>query len=375
MPPVERGTRAKPYAKAGRKASTATPSPASLRSAPSPAMRERGYNASHLKPLSRTAGEGGPSAQRLVGEGPQGSRRRRQREDMRRVGNVLQPLLAEIDKLGGDRAAHLPPRIGGDADAAGRGETLEARREIDAVAVNVVRRHDHVAEIDPDAELDAAVHRQPGVPRANAPLHIQSAAHRVDHTAELDESPVTGMFDDAAAVLADLRCDNLATIGQQADMGALLIGVHQAGIADDIGSQDRRQPAFEPQMIGPQALEQAGSLGHQPLHEDGPTSGHNSGDAGVAYLRPNFLQHDHTSLIAGPRRAQSGRKEKGPVRVRRGPGNRLSAQISSAQKRSFRPRTVSATSIREASFRHQNLRHSVHGRPSTRGWAFRQAEI
>jgi hypothetical protein len=43
-------------------------SPASLRSPPSPAVRERGYDAlSQL--LSRTAGEGGPSPKGLVGEG------------------------------------------------------------------------------------------------------------------------------------------------------------------------------------------------------------------------------------------------------------------------------------------------------------------
>ena len=50
------------------------PSPASPRlrsggSAPSPAMRERGDKAHISKPLSRTAGEGGPSPQGWVGEG------------------------------------------------------------------------------------------------------------------------------------------------------------------------------------------------------------------------------------------------------------------------------------------------------------------
>ncbi len=49
--------------------SVAAPSPASLRSAPSPALRERGYDAFRSKLLSRTAGEGGPSLKGLVGEG------------------------------------------------------------------------------------------------------------------------------------------------------------------------------------------------------------------------------------------------------------------------------------------------------------------
>src|ERR1700731_4421302 len=45
----------------------AKPSPVSLRSPPSPAVRERGHDAFSTKLLSRTAGEGGP--------GPHGSAR------------------------------------------------------------------------------------------------------------------------------------------------------------------------------------------------------------------------------------------------------------------------------------------------------------
>jgi hypothetical protein len=32
-------------------------------------------------------------------------------------------------------------------------------------------------------------------------------------------------------------------------MGALLVGAHQARITHDVGSQDRREPAFQPQFI------------------------------------------------------------------------------------------------------------------------------
>ena len=121
----------------------------------------------------------GLSASQLVGEG---LALRRQGKDMRRIGDVLQPLLAEIDELGGDRAPHMAPGVSRDADAAGRREPFEARDDIDAVAVDVVRRDNDVAEIDTDAELDAAVLRQQGVASANDPLHIQRAAYRIDHT-------------------------------------------------------------------------------------------------------------------------------------------------------------------------------------------------
>src|SRR5215831_2041218 len=74
-------------------------------------------------------------------------------EHMRGIWDVLQPLLSKVDELGGNHSAHMPPRIGGDADSAGWGEALEAGRDIDAVAINVVRRHDDVAEIYADAKL------------------------------------------------------------------------------------------------------------------------------------------------------------------------------------------------------------------------------
>src|SRR5690242_9830403 len=119
---------------------------------------------------------------------------------MRRIGDVLEPLLAEIDEFGRNRAAHMAPRIGGDANPAGRGEAFEARGDIDTVAVDVVRRYDDISEIDADAELDAAVVRQPGIAVPDQPLHVQRTAHCIDGAGELGEDPVPGVFDDAATV-------------------------------------------------------------------------------------------------------------------------------------------------------------------------------
>src|SRR6516225_6081014 len=75
-------------------------------------------------------------------------------EHMHRVGDVLQPLFSEIDELGSDHSANMAPGVGGDADAAGCGEALETRGEVDVMPVDIVRRDDHIAEIDTHAELD-----------------------------------------------------------------------------------------------------------------------------------------------------------------------------------------------------------------------------
>jgi len=54
--------------------------------------------------------------------------------------------------------------------------------------------------MDADAELDAALGRQPGVALNHAVLHLDCAAHGVDHAAELDEDAVAGTFDHAAVM-------------------------------------------------------------------------------------------------------------------------------------------------------------------------------
>ena len=46
--------------------------------------------------------------------------------------------------------------------------------------------------MDADAELDAALGRQAGVALDHAVLHLDGAAHGVDHAAELDEDAVAG---------------------------------------------------------------------------------------------------------------------------------------------------------------------------------------
>ena len=81
-----------------------------------------------------------------------------------------------------------------------------------------------------------------GVALGHFALHLDRAAHRVDDAGELDEQPVAGGLDDAAAVLVDLGVDQLAPNRLQRRERAFLVRAHQPRIAGDIGRQDRRQP-------------------------------------------------------------------------------------------------------------------------------------
>jgi len=63
---------------------------------------------------------------------------------------------------------------------------------------------------DADPEFDAAFRRHASVALDEAVLHLDSAAHVVDHAAELDEAAVAGALDDAPVVGVDGGIDQIA---------------------------------------------------------------------------------------------------------------------------------------------------------------------
>src|SRR5271165_5229857 len=120
-----------------------------------------------------------------------------ERKDPDRLGNVLELFRAEIGDCEVKPPLDLPIGVLGEADRARLGDPLEPRGDIDAVAHQIaVRLFDHVAEMDADAEFDAAIVRHARVAFGHAVLYFDRAAHRVDHAAELDQRPVAGALDD-----------------------------------------------------------------------------------------------------------------------------------------------------------------------------------
>ena len=88
-------------------------------------------------------------------------------KDADRPADVLDALLAEILEVDVEPVADLIAHRRGDADAARLGQRLEPRRDVHAVAEDVVVLDDDVAEIDADAELDGCA--PPGHRRCGAP--------------------------------------------------------------------------------------------------------------------------------------------------------------------------------------------------------------
>ena len=126
----------------------------------------------------------------------------------------------------------------GEADRAGWGDAFQPRRDIHAIAHQVaVLFLDHIAEVDADTEFDAALRRQPSVALDHAILDFNRAAHGVDHRAKLDNCPIAGALDDAAAMHGNDWVDEIAAQRPKPRKQAILVSSGKPAETDDVGDQ------------------------------------------------------------------------------------------------------------------------------------------
>ena len=92
-----------------------------------------------------------------------------------------------------------------------------------------------------DAKLDATFGRQAGVALDHAGLHLDGAAHGVDHAAELDDRAVAGALDDAPVMDRDRRVDEIAAQRPQPRQRPILVRSREPAIPDDVRDQNRRE--------------------------------------------------------------------------------------------------------------------------------------
>src|SRR6185437_13892558 len=134
-------------------------------------------------------------------------------EDLDGIGDVFGPPRAARLDADRDLAANLIGDRARDVDRTGLGQSLDPRRDIDAVAVNVVALDDDVADIDADAERDAVALGDVRVALGDALLHFDRACDRVHRAGEFDQCAVADELDGAAGVGGNGRIDDLAPQG------------------------------------------------------------------------------------------------------------------------------------------------------------------
>jgi hypothetical protein len=123
--------------------------------------------------------------------------------DPHRPCDVLDLLLAPILEDKGQPVANVVMNRIGDEHPAGIGQSFDLGGDVDAVDIEIAAFDDDIAEIDADAQFDAALRHNAGVPSGHRLLHRDRAAHRIDDASELHQQAIARGLDDAAVVLGD----------------------------------------------------------------------------------------------------------------------------------------------------------------------------
>src|SRR5262249_9421786 len=143
----------------------------------------------------------------------------------------------------GELGLHLIIDRPRDAEAAGLGQALQPRRNIDSIAVDALALDDDISQVDADTKLHTALHGQRGVPGFELVLDGDGALYRFDHAGKLRQQVVPWGVHDAPPVLLDESGHHLA-IRRYSTHGCRLILAHEAAIPLDICAEDRRKLAF-----------------------------------------------------------------------------------------------------------------------------------
>src|SRR5262249_52785916 len=123
--------------------------------------------------------------------------------------NILEALLAQIDKFDRDFADNLFVSRRRNADAPRFSYPLEAGCDVDTVPKNIMRLNNNVADIDADAKSNAPVFHPGDCKFLDARLELHSGPNRFDRARKFRQESVAGVLHDATAVLRDRGLDSV----------------------------------------------------------------------------------------------------------------------------------------------------------------------
>src|SRR6267142_4032552 len=163
--------------------------------------------------------------------------------DPDRIGDVLDFAISE--QLISTNQLVLDLLVNGarDVNLAGLGNALETRSNIDTIAINVGCFDDDVAKIDTNPILDPMMPGQRCVTLNHVLLDDHATSHGIDRTVENRNKAVACGFDQPAVVLGNAGLDQAALDPLHAAVRSLFIDFHQAAVARDIASDNRRKTA------------------------------------------------------------------------------------------------------------------------------------
>ncbi len=115
---------------------------------------------------------------------------------------------------------------------------LKPCRDVDAVTVDIIALDDDVAEVDADAQLDAAGFGGFRIRGGQGALDGGGALDGIDHAGKLNERAIAHELDDPAMEFFDRRIDHIPAADFEECQGAGFVLAHEAAIANHIGDKD-----------------------------------------------------------------------------------------------------------------------------------------
>ena len=133
----------------------------------------------------------------------------------------------------------------GDHDPARLRNAFKARRDIDAVAIEIAALDHDITEIDTDAQHDVAILGQIAVGGGHASLQLDRTLHGIDRAAELDQHAIAGHLENPALVPGDQRLQHLLASRLESRQRAGFVLAPSAGC-----NRLRRRPVWRQGGVG-----------------------------------------------------------------------------------------------------------------------------
>ncbi len=155
--------------------------------------------------------------------------------------DVLQRAFTHVMELDGQLVADVVANRAGYDDAAFWRDALQPGSDIHAVAVDVGSFEDHLPQVYSNAQDDAFGRGLVQIGLIELPLQFDRALNTVGRAGEFDQDAVAHQLEYPPTVLGDQRRKDVPPLFLEDREGAYLVHLHEAGIADDIRGQNRRE--------------------------------------------------------------------------------------------------------------------------------------
>lgn len=123
--------------------------------------------------------------------------------------DVLELLFTQKLKLKIQLSLDLIECCSRNQDAARFGQSFQSRRDVHAVAIDVLPFHNHIAKVYANAEIELFFLRQFGIALCHRALDFDGAGDCVDHARELYQRTIAHELDESPIVSCDFRIDQI----------------------------------------------------------------------------------------------------------------------------------------------------------------------